>query len=151
MPQETLTIVPVTLHPNNKCIASPTSSIISSSSSCSIKILHTEFADFLSLREAVLSESAYAHDCLYLTSFDSYLTECNLQQKEVSESVITVWVKNLSGKSSPIANKVMVIRLSLRYLSSIGIRVFIPPIPKVTNDFVANIFSDEDLKGFFLI
>jgi len=114
-------------------------------------ILRAEFADFLSLRVAVLSESAYAHDCHYLTSFDSYLTECNLQQKEVSESVITGWVKNLSGKRSSIANKVIVIRLFLRYLISIGVRVFIPPIPKVTDDYVPYIFSDEELKMIFTI
>lgn len=114
-------------------------------------ILRAEFADFLSLRVAVLSESAYAHDCHYLTSFDSYLTECNLQQKQVSESVITGWVKKLSGKSSSIANKVIVIRLFLRYLISIGVRVFIPPIPKVTDDYVPYIFSDEELKMIFTI
>lgn len=114
-------------------------------------ILRIEFADFLSLREAVLSESAYAHDCHYLTSLDSYLTECNLQQKAISESVITGWVKNLSGKSSSIANEVIVIRLFLRYLSSIGIRVFIPPIPKVADDYVPYIFSDEELKRIFAL
>ncbi|MEC1759838.1 tyrosine-type recombinase/integrase [Schinkia azotoformans] len=114
-------------------------------------IFHIEFSDFLSLREAVLSESAYAHDCHYLTSFDSYLSECNLQQKEVSENVITEWVKSLSGKSSSIANEVIVIRLFLRYLSSIGIRVFMPPIPKVTDDYVPYIFSDEELKRIFTL
>lgn len=114
-------------------------------------ILHNEFTDFLSLREAALSESAYAHDCLYLTSFDSYLAECNLQNKEVSENIVTEWIKRLSGKSSSIANEVIVIRLFLRYLSSIGIRVFMPPIPKVTDDYVPYIFSDEELKRIFTL
>ncbi|OIJ14730.1 hypothetical protein BKP37_07045 [Anaerobacillus alkalilacustris] len=114
-------------------------------------ILRIEFADFLSMREVVLSESAYAHDCHYLTSFDSYLIDCNLQHKEISESVIIEWVKNLSGKSSSVANKVIVIRLFLRYLSSIGIRVFMPPIPKVTDDYIPYIFSDEELKRIFAL
>lgn len=114
-------------------------------------ILRNEFADFLSLREAVLSKSAYAHDCHYLTYFDSYLTECNLQQKEISESVITEWVKKLSGKSSSIANEVIVIRLFLRYLRSIGMKVFIPSVPKVTDDYVPYIFSDDELKRIFTL
>lgn len=114
-------------------------------------ILHIEFSDYLSLRETALSESAYAHDCHYLTSFDSYLTECNLQHKEVSENVVSEWVKSLSGKSSSIANEVIVIRLFLRYLSSIGIRVFMPPIPKVTDDYVPYIFTDEELKRIFTL
>jgi integrase/recombinase XerD len=52
-------------------------------------ILRIELANFLSLRKAKLSKSAYAHDCHYLTTFDSYLTECDLQEKAVSERVIT--------------------------------------------------------------
>jgi integrase/recombinase XerD len=114
-------------------------------------ILRTEFADFLSLRKAVLSKSAYAHDCRYLTTFDRYMTECNLQQKDVPERVITGWVKKLIGKSSSITNEVIVIRLFLRYLSSIGIKVFIPPIPKVVDDYVPYIFSDEELKLIFAL
>ncbi|GAE93140.1 mobile element protein [Gracilibacillus boraciitolerans JCM 21714] len=114
-------------------------------------ILRIEFADFLSMREVVLSESAYAHDCHYLTSFDSYLINCNLQHKEIYESVITEWVKNLSGKSSSVGNKVIVIRMFLRYLSSMGIRVFMPPIPKVTDDYIPYIFSDEELKRIFAL
>lgn len=112
-------------------------------------ILRTELADFLSFRKAVLSNSAYAHDCHYLTTFDNYITECNLQQKSVSEPVITGWVKSLTGKSSSIANKVIVIRLFLRYLSSLGIKVFIPPIPKVADDYIPYIFSDEELERIF--
>lgn len=114
-------------------------------------ILCIEIADFLSLRKSVLGESAYAHDYYYLTSFDNHLTECNLQYKEISESVINKWAKSLSRKSSSIANEVIVIRLFLRYLGSIGIKVFIPPIPKVTDDYVPYIFSDEEMKRIFAL
>jgi len=110
-----------------------------------------ELSDFLSMRESILSGSAYAHDCQYLTSLDNYLIECNLQQKEVSESLITGWVKNLSGKSSSVANEVIVIRLFLRYLSSIGVRVFMPPVPKVTDNYIPYIFSEEELKRIFAL
>ena len=112
-------------------------------------ILRTELTDYLSFRKAVLSKSGYAHDRHYLTTFDNYMTECRLQQKTVSEPVITGWVKSLTGKSSSIANKVIVIRLFLRYLSSVGIKVFIPPIPKVYDDYIPYIFSDEELKRIF--
>lgn len=112
-------------------------------------IFQVEFKDFLALRKAVLSKSAYAHDCNYLKSFDIYLAECRLRHREISEGTIIGWVKNLSGKSSSIANKVIVIRLFLRYLSGIGIKVFIPPVPKVIDDYVPYIFSDEELKKVF--
>lgn len=112
-------------------------------------IFRTELADFLSLRGGVLSKSAYAHDCHYLAAFDSHLSECKLQQRAVSECVITGWIKNLAGKSSSIANEVIVARLFLRYLSSMGINVFMPPIPKVADDYVPYIFSDEELQRIF--
>jgi len=119
---------------------------------CEFKsILRHELADFLSSRKAVLSKSAYSHDCHYLTTFDCYLSECNRRQKAVSERVINEWLKKLTGKSSSIANEVIVIRLFLRYLNSIGIKVFIPPIPKVTDDYVPYIFSDEELKQIFTL
>lgn len=114
-------------------------------------ILRYELTDFLFLRKAVLSKSAYSHDCHYLTTFDFYLTECNLQRKVVSESIITGWVKKLTGKSSTIANKVIVVRLFLQYLSSIGIKVFIPPIPRVTDDYIPYIFSNEEMKRIFML
>lgn len=119
---------------------------------CEFKsILRYELTDFLSSRKATLSKSAYSHDCHYLTTFDCCLTECNQRQKAVSERVITEWQKKLRGKSSSIANEVIVIRLFLRYLSSMGINVFIPPIPKVTDDYVPYIFSDKELKRIFTL
>ncbi|WP_042353479.1 hypothetical protein [Bacillus rubiinfantis] len=54
MPQEKLTIVPVTLHPENKCITSPTSSIISSSSNCTIKIANAEVTFYNGVEEHVI-------------------------------------------------------------------------------------------------
>jgi len=47
-----------------------------------------------------------------------------------------------NGKSSSIANEVIVIRIFLKYLNSIGITAYIPPIPKVADDYVPYIFSD---------
>jgi site-specific recombinase XerD len=114
-------------------------------------ILCSELADFLSSRKAVLSKSAYDHDYHYLTAFDCYLKQCNLGQKVVSENVITGWVKQLVGKSSSRANEVIVVRLFLRYLQSMGIKAFIPPIPKVTDDYVPYIFSNEELKQIFTL
>lgn len=114
-------------------------------------ILKNELSDFLSLREATLSKSTYAHDCHYLAEFDSYLAVCKLYQKTVSEDVITGWEKTLEGKSSSISNEVIVIRLFIRYLNSIGIKAFIPPIPRVADDYVPYIFSDKELERIFML
>jgi len=108
-----------------------------------------EIEDFLFVRQAALSKSAYAHDCQYLTDFDAFAA-INANGKSVSEGLINGWLHTLKGKSSSIANKVIVIRIFLKYLNSMGITVYIPPIPKVADDYVPYIFSDEELERIYL-
>jgi integrase len=107
-----------------------------------------ELEDFLSLRQASLSKSAYAHDCHYLADFDAFAARYT-NEKSVSEALINNWIHTLNGKSSSIANKVIVIRIFLKYLNSIGITAYIPPIPKVADDYVPYIFSDEELERIY--
>lgn len=54
MSQEKLTIVPVTLHPENKSITSRASSIISPLSSCTIKIADAEVTFFNGVEEHII-------------------------------------------------------------------------------------------------
>lgn len=108
-----------------------------------------ELEDFLSLRQASLSKSAYAHDCHYLADFDTFAAGYT-NEKFVSEALINDWIYTLNGKSSSIANEVIVIRIFLKYLNSIGITSYIPPIPKVADDYVPYIFSDEELERIYL-
>lgn len=108
-----------------------------------------ELEDFLSLRQASLSKSAYAHDCKYLADFDTFSARYT-NERVVSETLISNWIRTLKGKSSSIANEVIVIRIFMKYLNSIGITVYIPPIPKVSDDYVPYIFSDEELEQIYL-
>ena len=107
-----------------------------------------ELEDFLFLRQASLSKSAYAHDCRYLSDFDTFAARYT-NGKSVSEALINDWIHTLSGKSSSIANEIIVIRIFLKYLNSVGISAYIPPIPKVTDDYVPYIFSDEELERIY--
>jgi len=112
-------------------------------------ILHEELTDFLSIRTASMGKSALAHDKYYLDKFDNYLISLGCGAKELSEDIIIGWMRSLSGKSSSIANEVIVIRVFLKRLASIGIHVYIPPIPKVADDYVPYIFSDTELENIF--
>lgn len=107
-----------------------------------------ELEDFLSLRQASLSPSAYAHDGHYLTDFDTFSAQ-EPHEKFLSEATMNHWIHTLSGKRSSIANAVIVVRLFIRYLNRIGIPAYIPPIPRVTNDYVPYIFSDEELERIY--
>lgn len=108
-----------------------------------------ELEDFLSMRQASLSRSAYAHYSKYLADFDAFLARYP-NEKSVSETVINNWIQTLNGKSSSIANEVIVIRIFMKYLNRIGMTAYTPPIPKIADDYIPYIFSDEELKRIYL-
>ena len=112
-------------------------------------IFRSEIESFLAVRKAALSDSAFKHDACYLASFDTYLAGIGLQEKEISEPVFNRWQKTLTGKKSTKANKIIVIRLFIKYLHSLGIQAYIPVIPKVPDDYIPHIFSDEELGRIF--
>jgi len=114
-------------------------------------IFKNELSEFLLVREASLSKSAFDHDCHYLQKFDDYLIRCECRIKELSENLVMGWMGSLTGQSSSIANEVIVIRIFLRNLYNIGIQVYIPPVPKVADDYVPYIFSDIELYRIFML
>lgn len=61
------------------------------------------------------------------------------------------WVSSLTGKNCSIANEVIVIRIFLSRLKSIGIQTYIPPVPKVADVYVPYIFSDMELDRIFML
>lgn len=114
-------------------------------------VLKDELSDFLNLRKASKSKSAYDHDKHTLQIFDEYLCTINCVDKNLSEEQITGWICMLTGKSSSIANVVIVIRIFLEQLKNYGINAYIPPIPKVSDDYVPYIFSEDEMDRIFYI
>jgi integrase len=112
-------------------------------------IFGSEFENYLTVRKTALSDSAYKHEICYLTSFDAFLAGIGLQKKEISEPIFNEWQKTLTGKMSSIANKIIVIRLFIKYLHTLGIQAHTPVIPKTPDDYIPYIFSDEELDRIF--
>jgi len=112
-------------------------------------VLMDELYGFYALREASLSKDTLAHDRSSLFSFDRYLSENNVEEKVLSEKVISEWMKSLNIRKRTLANKVILIRLFAKYLNGIGISAFIPEIPKAANDYVPYLFSDYELTSIF--
>lgn len=108
-----------------------------------------ELQSYYELRQRSLGESAIKHESCYLKRFDTYLQNKVVTRRELTESVINEWIKTLTGKSSSVENEVIVIRQFLRYLKLSGIKIYIPVIPKVHDDYVPYIFSDEEIKSIF--
>lgn len=108
-----------------------------------------QLSQYYTLRSKNLSDSAKKHELCYLKRFDKYVYERLSTYDRLDETFISEWISSLSGKSSSIENEVIVIRQFLSYLRVSGKYAFIPPVPKVHEDYVPYIFSDAELERIF--
>ena len=112
-------------------------------------IYSDQLSQYYNLRCSVLGESARKHELCYLKRFDSYIEKHADPCELFTENIINRWICSLSGKSSSIENEVIVIRQFLNHLRLSGENVYLPVIPKVREDYVPYIFSDDELKCIF--
>lgn len=112
-------------------------------------IYSDQLSEYYNLRSATLSDSARKHELCYLSRFDAYVAERSGTCGGLTEAFVNEWVGSLSGKSSSIENEVVVIRQFLVYLGLSGECVSLPAVPKVRDDYVPYIFSDEELDRIF--
>lgn len=112
-------------------------------------IFQQEISEYLCVRKVSLSKSTYDKEYCCLKEFDKYIFSNTISFKELSEGTITGWISSLQGKSSSIAIKVFIISKFLKYLNVAGINVYVPPIPKASDDYIPYIFSDDELDVIF--
>ena len=114
-------------------------------------VLQDEITEFLALRKASKSKSTYDHDCHTFRLFDDYLCSICCDDRNLTEEQITGWIRTLTGKSSSIANVVRSLRIFLTQLKAYGVNAYIPPIPKVSDDYVPYIFSKVEMDLLFSV
>ena len=112
-------------------------------------IYYDQLSQYYEFRSRNLSESARKHELCYLRRFDSYVDSRLSSRGGFTEEFISEWINSLSGKSSSVENEVIVIRQFLNYLKLSGEHIYIPPVPKVHDDYVPYIFSDAELDSIF--
>jgi len=112
-------------------------------------IFKDDISNYLAVRKAVLSDSAFKHDTCYLASFDAFLAHIGLQKKEIPEPVFIEWQKTVTGKTSTKAGIIIAIRTFIRHLHSLGVPAYVPIIPKIIDDYMPYIFCDEELERIF--
>lgn len=112
-------------------------------------IYSDRLSQYYELRRTVLSESAQKHELCYLRRFDDYLNAYISSPGQITEPFINGWISTIEGKSSSVGNEVITIRQFLKFLALSGETVFIPVIPKVCEEYVPYIFSDNELGCIF--
>jgi len=112
-------------------------------------IFKNEIAGFLALRRTVLGDSAFKHNIGYLKSFDTFLSYIGLREKIISEAIFNGWLKTLTGKTHSKAGKIVIIRIFIKYLHTLGVSGYTPVIPKVNDEYMPYIFSDKELERIF--
>lgn len=108
-----------------------------------------ELSSYYELRCSVLSISAQKHELCYLRRFDAFLCKKLSDRNGITEELVNEWVATLQGKRSSIENTVVVIRQFLEYLQLFGERVFLPVVPKVSDDYIPYLFSDDEISIIF--
>jgi site-specific recombinase XerD len=112
-------------------------------------IFKDDINNFLAIRKTTLSDWTIKHDISYLASFDKFLANIGIQEKVITEAVFIEWQKTLTGKSGSKAGKIITIRTFIKYLHSLGIPAHTPVIPKIVEDYIPYIFSDQELERIF--
>lgn len=114
-------------------------------------ILADEMNSFLSLYKQEVGEESYYIATRHLIKFDQYLINISCNDKNLTEQQIYDWLGSFDIKKSSLCKIVTVLRGFLRHLEGYGYRPFIPPYPKVRDDYVAYIFTEEELDRIFAI
>ena len=112
-------------------------------------VLKDEITTYLAVRKTVLSESAYKHDVGCLSSFDAFLVHIGLPEKAITEPIVIKWQGTLTGKSITKAGKIIMVRTFFKYLRSLGVSVYMPVVPKIADDYIPYVFSNEELERIF--
>lgn len=114
-------------------------------------VFHEELAEHLALREKTLTPSSFASNKRTLLLFDCHLVERGKTEKTVTEEDVTSWLEPLYDRLSrhAIASHVGFLRMFLQHLQYKGFSVYIPPYPKVPENYVPYLFSDSELEMIF--
>ncbi|MCR5468123.1 MAG: tyrosine-type recombinase/integrase [Lachnospiraceae bacterium] len=114
-------------------------------------VFREEISIHLSVREAELSHEAYRHYKRTMVLFDEFLCKINHADKEISESVVELWIREVSADISinTSVQHIHYIRQLLLFLTALGYTCFIPRTLATRDTYVPYLYSDEDVEKIF--
>lgn len=116
-------------------------------------VFRDEIKLHLSVRESELSKETFRHYRRTMVLFDEYLCRIKHAVKEIPESVIENWIKDVSmGISLNTSGQhVHYLRQLLLFLVNSGYKCFIPRTVITHDTYVPYLYSDEDLEKIFAV
>lgn len=109
--------------------------------------LGSEMKAFLEIRTLTVAEKTVLRDRYILSALDQYLTENGFSGKILDEEVLITWINSLSGQSKTVKEKILVLRVFVKYLNSLGNPSYLPPLPRVKTSYIPYIYSDDELAA----
>lgn len=116
-------------------------------------VFRDEITAHLSARRRELSHEAYRHYERTIALFDEYLCKIGHVSKEIPESVIESWIKDVSKDISKntVGQHIHHIRQLLHYLVNSGYHCFVPRTILTHDTYVPYLYTDEDLEKIFMV
>jgi integrase len=115
-------------------------------------IFKKEFQDLVELKRAL--GYIYDTEAKAFRRIDSFFNEINLTTKCVTKEVCNTWCCKRSYESLANQNsRISTMRVFCKYLDSIGLSTYIPPIglTRKAPRYDAHIYTDDELKRFFSV
>ena len=115
--------------------------------------MSTYITSFLDHQKAEVSDHCFAKRCGILLHFDQYLAEIGCEDCNLTEEIIFGWMSKVGEgkKVSTVDGYVGTLRAFFKFLSGFGFYPFMPPYPKVNDDYIAYEFTDEEINLIFSI
>lgn len=109
--------------------------------------LKSEMNSFLKIRALSVAETTFMHDRSVLSSLDQYLIKHGFCGKILTEEVLSPWINGLTGKSKTVKEKIIVLRVFVKYLNSLSNPSYLPHLPRVKTVYIPYIYSDKELEA----
>ncbi|MBR3430849.1 MAG: tyrosine-type recombinase/integrase [Clostridia bacterium] len=115
--------------------------------------ISTYVTSFLEQQKATVSSHCFVKRCGILHHFDKYLVETGCKDCNFTEKTVFGWISKAGeGKrASTVDGYVGTLRSFFKFLSGFGFYPFMPPYPKVNDDYIAYEFTDEEINQIFSI
>jgi len=114
---------------------------------CFTSVLAADFKAYINLCEN--ADKYIKNIKTYLSCLDKHLTEHNVSDKNIPESVLSAWLASKDIKAATKANRLNIVRGFGRYMLSLGYFIEIPEPPRVVNSYTPYLFTADELDLIF--